>query len=88
MRVEIVLSWATSTPLGKGKFAMARIAVDSTTREMNGIVEVKLDVRTSMGEIVVPFKFADLGSSTANEKQARAGLLRWLQEAQQALGGP
>jgi len=88
MRVEIVLSWATSTPLGKGKFAMARIAVDSTTREMNGIVEVKLDVWTSMGKIVVPFKFTDLGSSTANEKQARAGLLRWLQEAQQALGGP
>ena len=67
---------------------MARIAVDSITREMNGIVEVKLDVRTSMGEIVVPFKFADLGSSAANEKQARAGLLRWLQEVQQALGGP
>jgi hypothetical protein len=64
---------------------MATIAVDSTTREMNGMVEVKLDVRTSMGKIIVPFKFADQGSSAANEKHAYAELRVWLQEALQAL---
>ena len=64
---------------------MATIAVESTRRGMNGTVEVRLDVRTSMGKIIVPLKFPDQGSPAANEKQAYHELRVWLQEAQQAL---
>jgi hypothetical protein len=64
---------------------MATINVEGVSREMNGKVEVRLDVRTSMGKISVPFKFDDQGSASANEKHAYGELRVWLQEAQQAL---
>jgi hypothetical protein len=64
---------------------MATIRLDSITREMNHGVEVNLDIRTSKGKIVVPFRFGDQGSAAANEKQAYQELKVWLQEAQQAL---
>jgi len=64
---------------------MASITVDGIQREMNRQVEVRLDVRTSMGKIIVPLKFDDQGSAAANEKHAYVELRVWLQEALQAL---
>jgi hypothetical protein len=64
---------------------MATIKVQEINRQLNQRVEVVLDVRTSMGKIILPFKFDDQGSDEANEKHAHRELRQWLKEADQAL---
>jgi hypothetical protein len=51
----------------------------------NNLVEVKLDVRTRMGKLIIPMTFGDHGSVAANEKQAFVEFRAWLGEARQAL---
>jgi hypothetical protein len=64
---------------------MATIKVESIERKMNASVEVKLDVRTSVGQLIVPLRFGDQGSAAENEKNALREFRTWLQEALQAL---
>jgi hypothetical protein len=64
---------------------MATIKVEGIKQAMNGAVEVNLDIRTTMGKLVVPLRFEDQGSAAANEKRAYQELRVWLQEALQAV---
>jgi hypothetical protein len=61
------------------------IEIGSAKRGTNGMVEVTMDVRTSAGKMILPFKFPDQGSARANEKRAYDELKVWLQETQEAL---
>jgi hypothetical protein len=63
---------------------MAFMKMDSIETLMNGQVEVKLDVRTSVGKLIVPFKFEDQGSAAENEKRAIHEFGVWLHEALEA----
>ena len=61
------------------------IEIGSAKRGTSGMVEVTMDVRTSAGKMIFPFKFPDQGSARANEKRAYEELRVWLQETQEAL---
>jgi hypothetical protein len=67
---------------------MATVKVIGSSQQMNGQVEIKIEVRTSAGRFEFPIRFVDQGSLAANESQARRELETLLRESLDALQHP